>query len=360
MRAMVLLGLAACATTANTCPLGTRIETTRSPGGRAEFCRTAEARLAALPAGRTSESAAAMLLEPTAMPGGLAGPFTSWHSNGALASHGTYLDEGSRSIPDGVWAFWYRSGQRKSLGVYRRGKAEGCFALWDEQGEQVTGYPAGDQLRVESCSPPGDHEIAILEGRARGELGPAIGDFTLAAFAGPNGIGVRQANQVDADPRMQVAFGFAARRRFGPVLLGPVAGMRLSNNFDYRSYTIGGSAGYTHELAPRVELDASVELSFEYLTVTARRPDRDGTADLHFSTALPAAQAGIAYAISPMIQAVLVARMDGLPRRDIDRAVTYCTDAVGPILQCSPTLLETWRLGGFAFGATLGLRLVLR
>jgi hypothetical protein len=358
MRAAILLVLAACATTANTCPLGTRIETIRSPEGRADVCRTDEARLSSLPSGRTYDSAMGMLQDPTAMPGGLSGPFTSWHANGALASHGTYLDEGRRSIPDGVWAFWYPSGQRKSLGLYRRGHAVGCFALWDEQGERVTGQPNGNELRLESCAPPDDSDIAIVEGRGR-TLGPVIGDATISAFVGPNGIGARQPDQFDPDPRMQVAFGGSVRRRFGPVLLGPVAGIRVSSNFDYRAYTIGAEVGVTHVLMPRLELDASVQLAYSYITVTGRRRNV-GTADLAFSTMLPTAQAGIAYALSPMIHAVLAARVDGLPARDEMRSVTYCVDAVGPLLQCSPPQLETWRVGGLSFGATLGLRFVLR
>lgn len=348
----------ACATTANTCPLGTRIETARTTTGRAEYCRTTEDRLASLPSGRTTASAGGMLIEPTAMPGGLSGPFTSWHANGALASHGTYVDEGARSIPDGVWAFWYPTGQRKSLGMYRRGVADGCFALWDEQGERVTGHPAGTQLNVESCAPPDDGEIAILEGRTRGTLGPVIGDATIQAFVGPNGVGARQPDQLDPDPRMQVAFDATVRRRFGPVLLGPIVGLRVSSNFDYRGYTIGGAAGITHALTRRLDLDASVALALDYVTVTARRSD--GTADLRFVTALPVAQVGIAFALSPLIHAVLAARVDGLPAREVERSVTYCRDAVGPILQCTTPQLETWSIGGISFGAAVGLRFALR
>lgn len=354
--AIVLLG--ACATTANTCPLGTRIETAQTAAGRAEYCRATEDRLASLPSGRTTASAGAMLIEPTAMPGGLSGPFTSWHANGALASHGTYLDEGTRSIPDGVWAFWSPTGQRTSLGLYRRGVAEGCFALWDEHGERVTGHPAGDRLTIESCEPPDDSGIAIVEGRAHGTLGPVIGDATIQAFVGPNGIGARQPDQLDPDPRMQVAFDASVRRRFGPVLLGPIVGLRGSSNFDYRGYTIGGAAGITHALTPRLDLDASIALALDYVTVTGRRGD--GTADLRFFTALPVAQVGIAFALSPMIHAVLAARVDGLPARDVERSVTYCRDAVGPILQCTTPQLETWRIGGISFGATAGLRFALR
>jgi hypothetical protein len=359
MRAAILLVLAACATTANTCPLGTRIETIRSPEGRADVCRTDEARLSSLPSGRTYDSAIGMLQDPTAMPGGLSGPFTSWHANGALASHGTYLDEGRRSIPDGVWAFWYPSGQRKSLGVYRRGHAVGCFALWDEQGERITGQPNGDELRLETCAPPDDSAISIVERRER-VLGPVIGDATITAFVGPNGIGARQPDQVDADPAMQVALGASARRRFGPVLLGPVVGLRLSSNFDYRAYSIGGEVGYTHALTPRLDLDAAVQLAYTYLEVTGRRRDQVGTADLGFSTITPAVQAGITFAMSPMIQAVLSVRVDGLPATDEQRAVSYCEEAAGPFLECSTAQLETWRIGGLSFGATLGLRFVLR
>lgn len=167
------------------------------------------------------------------MPGGLSGPFTSWHANGALASHGTYLDEGSRSIPDGVWAFWYPSGARKSL-------------------------------------------------------------------------------------------------------------------------------GYTRALSPRFELDATLALALDVITVTGRRRDLDGTADLRFYRAVPAAQVGVAYALSPMIYAVVAARVDGLPAQDEVRAVSYCRDASGPFLACTTPQVETWRIGGMSFGATLGLRLVLR
>jgi hypothetical protein len=359
VRVFAIFVLGACATTANTCPLGTRLETAASADGRAEYCRSSEDRLAALPAGRSSADTGTVV-EPTAMPGGLSGPFTTWYPSGALASHGTYLDEGARSIPDGVWAFWYPNGERRSLGRYTHGHATGCFALWDEQGARVTGIPSGTVLRFLPCSPPEDESIAILESRARGDIGPAIEDATIGAFFGPNRIGTRESHQLDGDPGQQAAFGVTTRRRFGPILLGPVVGLRVSGNHGYRAYAIGAAAGYTRPLTSRIDLDASIELAYEYLSVTARRRDVDGTADIHFSSALPAVQVGVAYALSPTVQALVAARVDGLPAHDETRDVVYCRDAVAPGLDCSFAKIETWHIGGLSYGATVALRLVLR
>ena len=47
-------------------------------------------------------------------------------------------------------------------------------------------------------------------------------------------------------------------------------------------------------------------------------------------------------------------RVDAVPVRNADRNVTYCD------LSCIAPMQETWQIGDFAYGATLGLRLLLR
>jgi antitoxin component YwqK of YwqJK toxin-antitoxin module len=357
MRFLVLvLGCAACATTASVCPSGTKRIDVREQQGSAQWCTTADERLALVPEpGRDFTSVLGS--HPRKMTGGVKGPFTSWYANGSVESHGHYLDFGSRSVPDGLWGFWYPNGQRRTVGMYHRGEPTGCFASWDEAGTRSTGFVEGSELRVSSCTPPADDELAIIEGSASEPAEPPVwADVSLQGFFGPGDIGARNAGQLDPDPSLRLAFQLAARLRLGRVRVGPIAGIRTSENTDYRGLAFGGVVAIALPvLHRRLDTEASIEVGGQYITATAIRPMQDGTAKLAFWSPLAAAQVTAAFELSPFLAAVASIRVDGTPARDVDRQVSYCI--VGG---CLPPQQETWTVGGFTYGLNLGLRLVLR
>jgi len=358
MRAVALaVTCAACATTASVCPVGTKRVDVAAAQGRAQWCTNAPATpLAAVPGqGRTYESAFGTA--PPPLGAGVTGPFTSWYPDGTVESHGHYLDFGSRSVPDGLWAFWYANGQRRTLGTYRRGEPQGCFATWDERGTRATGFVEGDQLRVAPCTPPAGDELAAIEGGEPATVeAPAWADISVQGMFGPGAIGASNAMQIDTAPSLQLAVNATARKHLGPFRFGPTAGMRLSGNTDYRALAAGGVFAIgLPALHSRLDADAGIELGAQYITGIAMRPMRRGVADVAFWSPLVAAQVAVAFKLSPYLAAVGALRADGAPARDVERDITYC-DFSG----CLPPQRETWQVGGLAYGLSVGLRLTIR
>ena len=289
------------------------------------------------------------------MPGGIRGPFTTWYPSGTVASHGGYLDFGARSVPDGVWGFWYPSGQRRTLGTYRRGMPVGCFAVWDEDGTRRTGFVAGDELREAPCTPPSDDVLVAVEGGAAEPMTPAWADVSMQAFLGAGGIGARSEGQVDPDPSLGAALGVTARKRFGSIRVGPTAGARISGSPDYRSFAAGGVLAFAlPRLHPRVDAEVAAELGVQYLDVIAARTMQRGTAELGFWAPLGAVQLGVGLAMSSSVELLVAARVDGAPPRDVERTVIYCD------LGCLAPQQESWRIGGVAYGVSFGVRLLIR
>lgn len=356
-RCIWLLALSAgCAVTSTTCPTGTKLVTTQKDG-RAEWCAAGDPLLREVPVPGRSYASTLGIGNPAAMPAGVDGPYTSWYPNGALHAHGRYISDGPRSLPEGLWAFWYPSGKRSVFGLYHRGEPTGCFAQWDENGNETTGTVQGDQLHVEPCTPPPDAELAIIEGRSH-PTDPSVvwGDFSLQGFAGPNHLGAVNNDQIYRDPGMTFAFSASVRKRIGRLRVGPVLGVRVGDAADGLGLVGGGSIAWAlPRFHSRIDTELSAELAVQRIELTAGRSSQPGTANVSFWSPLPAAQAQIAFALSPSLEAVVGFRVDGVPARGMDRDVRYCA-----LFGCSLPVHETWQVGGFAFGADLGLRLLIR
>jgi len=358
MRVQVVVALvSACATTTSTCPVGTKQVVAQEPAGRAEWCATMDTHTTKLFVGRSYVTALGGA-EPTGMAGGVEGPFTSWHPMGTPASHGHYVNDGARSLPDGLWTFWYANGQRRTLGAYRRGEPVGCFAVWDEHGARTTGYVEGSELRAVACTPPPDDEIAELEGRAPPPPPPTRwGDVSLQGFFGSSGIGARNGKQVDPDPRLLVAFNIGARKRLGRFRLGPALSLRMSDDSNYGAYTAGATIAYElPSLHRRLDADVSIELGTRYTTAI---PERSGLASperLGFWSPLGAAQLNVAFAITALLEAVVSARVEGAPLHDDVRQPVYCPYLAPGCFVLEP---ETWRVGGVGYGINIGVRMMI-
>jgi hypothetical protein len=356
---LIITGIAlasACAATTSTCPTGTKLVTSTQRERRAEWCSATSTPISELPVtGRTYEATLG-LEPPTAMPHGVEGPFTSWHRNGALASHGRYVTRGGRSVPEGLWAFWYPDGQRLLFGNYHDGSPVGCFAHWDEHGAQTTGILNGTELHVAPCTPPPDGEMLVLEGRARPpELTPPWGDISVQVFAGPNRLGTSNPDQNTPEPAMTVAFSATARKRLGRLRVGPTFGLRIANQSEGYALLAGASIGWAlPTFHPRIDAEVAADVDVEQIEVTAMRATERGTASVTFRSPLVGLQTGVALTLSPAVAAIATARIEGFPRREADRDVIYCD------FGCTSEIHETWQVGGFGWGVNVGLRLLIR
>jgi len=348
------VGVTACAT-ARVCPTGSRLVSEDRATGRVEWCARTVGGVSAMPVpGREYPSLLGMA-HPAAITG-LRGPFTHWYPNGGVESHGQYVEDGSTSVPDGLWGFWYADGTRKRVGRYDRGRPVGCFSVRDEQGNQVIGIVEGDHLRVEPCDPPADEALTQVEMRSRPESTRSRwGDASLHALAQGGAFGASNATQQDPDPSARATVQAALRKYVGRFRVGPALGLRLSDSNDSRAYAAGVVAAIGLPW-PRGRLGAEVEtqLGVQYFEIAARRTDFAGVGSASFWAPLGSARLTISFALMPTLQIVGGASVDGSPSYDADREVRYCAPF------CSPPVGETWKIGGASFGFDLGLRLMLR
>lgn len=353
---VAFVSVVGCATTNRICPVGTELVRDTNARGRAQWCSSTTTLLSSIPAPGRDQYSVLGIAAPTAMAGGVEGPFTSWHPNGRLESHGTYVSYGERSVPDGVWGFWHANGQRHTLGTYRRAQPTGCFAVWDESGTRSTGVVEGDRLRIEACTPPADDAMVTVE---RGHVAPSErrtwGDLALHGFVGAGGIGARNAQQVDPDPALSAVFNAVIRKRIGAIRVGPSIGLRVSDNAGYRA-TSGGAVVAVRLPSPhlRLDLELSADVGVQYITATARRRGQRGVAELGFWSPLGGVELGASFALSSLLEARAGVRFDGAPIRAVDRDVVYCD------YECVARYLETWDVGGVSYGVNLGLRLLIR
>ncbi len=348
---IVAMGVTACAS-GRICPPGSSLANEEQASGRVEWCASSTPGISAMPSvGRVQEGILGMS-RPAAI-AGAHGPYTHWYPDGVVESYGEYVATGSMSVPDGVWGFWYADGTRKSVGRYDHGRPVGCFAVWDEQGNQVTGIAEGDQLRVESCAPP-DEMLAQVETRSA-RTRERWGDAALHTIAQGGAFGASNATQLDPSPSARGTVQAILRKHLGRFRVGPALGLRLSESGDLRSY-LGGVAAAIALPFPRGRFGAELEtqLAMQYLEIDVQRMNVRGVGETVIWAPLASARLNLSFALRPSIQLVGGVGVDGAPIHDTDREVRYCSP------DCGPAVVETWRLGGLSYGIDLGVRWMLR
>lgn len=309
---------------------------------------------AAIPTpGREYNTVLGMTL-PGATTGGLRGPFTRWYPGGGVESHGEYVVDGSRSVAEGVWGGWYPDGRRKIMGRYERGRPVGCFALWDEQGNQVTGIVDGNELKIEPCKLPADDALTDIETRSD----PASkrkrwGDVSLRASAQSGTFGASNPTQIDPDPSARATVHAGIRKHFGRFRVGPALALRFSDT-DARAYVASAVAAFEVPLHRRVAAEIEVQMGVQYFEVVAKRLDLAGRGRTGFWSPISGARLSMSYTLMPSFQLVGGVSLDGALVRDSERSIRYCAP------DCTPPVIETWKIGGAAYGVDLGLRLQLR
>lgn len=354
--AVVGAWLVGCATSSRVCPAETRLASNDQPTGRVEWCAKNTGGVAAMPAPGRSFPSLLGMAHPAAMSGGLHGPFTHWYPSGAVESHGSYVDDGSTSVADGVWGFWYPDGSRKSMGRYVHGRPMGCFVVWDERGAQVTGIVEGDQIRVERCEPPSDETLTQIETRSNPQARRSLwGDVAIHAFPQTGVFGASNATQRDPDPSARLTVQGALRKHVGRFRVGAALGVRIADSDDVRAYSAGAVGAYSVPLPyQRVGIEVEAQFGVQYLDVTARRADVLGTSSVSFWSPLFGARLATSFALMPTVAVVGGVSLDGTFASTTDQAVSYCAPF------CGPPIMETWSIGGVAYGADLGLRLMIR
>jgi len=353
LAALIAVGIGACATTSRPCPVGAHLANEDRPTGRVEWCATAVAGFAELPVeGRTYPSLFDVA-HPSPMSGGLQGEYTHWYPNGAVESHGEYLENGAVSVPNGLWAFWYDDGRRKSIGRYDRGQPVGCFAVWDERGGEVTGVVEGDQIRVGHCDPPADGALAEVETRSHPrESRDLWGDITLHSLSEAGTFGVSNSTQVNAQPSATETVQIEVRKYLGSFRVGPVLGYRMSDSDDDQAFALGGVAAYAIPM-PITRFGAEIEaqLGIQYFDLTARRADTVPTSSIGLWAPLGGGRFAVSFAITPTVIVVGGVSVDGSPSYKTEQPVQYYLGV---------PVMETWTLGGVAYGFDVGLRLTMR
>src|SRR6202012_3505185 len=113
-------------------------------------------------------------------------------------------------------------------------------------------------------------------------------------------------------------------------------------------------AAYVLPLPHRLSAELEARLGIQDFDLTARRSDVLGTAGVGGLGALRGARAALSLAIIPMLAIVAGASVDGSFVQHDTEHVSYCA----PV--CGPPIAESWKVGGAAFGADVGLRLLLR
>lgn len=349
---IVALGVTACAS-GRVCPPESRLANENRATGRVEWCAKAAPGMTAMPASRESTSPGLLGMSRPASISGAHGPYTHWYPDGAVESSGQYVEDGSTSVPDGVWGFWYADGTRKSVGRYDRGRPAGCFAIWDEQGNQVTGIVDGDQLRVEPCAPPEEALVQVEKRSVRNR--ERWGDAALHTFAQGGAFGASNATQVDSNPSARGTVQAILRKHLGRFRVGPALGLRLSDSGDSRSYVAGVVAAIALPL-PRGRFGAELEtqLAMQYVEIDVKRMNVQGVGETSLWAPLGSARLTLSFALRPSLQLVGGIGVDGAPMQDMDREVRYCSP------NCGPPVIETWEVGGLAYGVNLGVRWMLR
>lgn len=347
------LALAACATTSRQCPTASRLVTTDHGEGRVELCEATVAGPDQLPVQGHTYPSVLQLAHPSTMHAGVSGPFTHWYPDGTIESHGHYIEAASESVPDGVWAFWYADGQRKAVGRYDRGEPTGCFYLRDEQGGEVTGTVEGDQLHVENCEPP-DGDVATAEARSQPYARRRRwGDVALHAFGQAGRFGASNPTQQAPDPSARLTLQASLRKHLGAFRVGVALGGRFSDAAA-SSYLAGVVGGYALPLSRRFGVELEGQLGVEYLDLTARRDGSTLVGHASFTTPRAGARAAIAFSLSRSVELVGGVGVDGWTHSDHDRDVRYCA------VICYAPVMETWKLGGAAYGVDLAVRASIR
>lgn len=331
------------------CPVDTHRIVAQS-ATRAEWCASSSTGAPTLTINR---EAPFPIIMPAPIIGTVRGPYSEWHSNGVLKTHGHYAadrEDGSTSVADGVWAMWNFDGRRAQIGRFDRGQPIGCFGAL-AGGIWKTAQISEAAIRVEPCDPP-QADLLLVERRQRtSNVNARWGDITARTSVHDGPFGASNPTQQEPTPSALISLEGVLHKQLRFVRVGPALGVRLSSGNDTRGFQGGVDVAIGGALVRRVEGELALRLALTYLEVTARRPDIIGARVLGFWDLRSTARFGVAVSISTNVQVVTGVAVDSSPIRNANATVGYFPGLVAD---------ETWRIGGTNYSLDFGLRLVIR
>jgi len=282
----------------------------------------------------------------------LEGPYTSYYPNGKPESYGAYAIVRGRSVPHGMWTFWQGDGSKQSQGRFHFGDPVGCFASWSDDGALSTGLADHGEVRPAECDPPRHEEADMLEAEHGGTAQPR-GDIGFQALMGVGGrLGAQSTRYVPSDPAVTQMLSLLIRRRSRALRFGGAAGLRLSDAEGYFGSTatvLGGASSSSGKAA----MDGWLELGG--LLLWAQPVLEDGRVShgrVFLWTPMAAAQAEGSWRVADRLELTVAGRFEVRFPRDLEKTTLFC--GFGCVEES-----DTWSLGGVAFSAGLGVRMIL-
>ncbi len=252
-----------------TCPAGATLHGSPPPAGFAQWCERGGRRLENLPVPGRTFNATLGIPEPTASSGLLDGPMTEWHANGRVKSHGKFVVQNGKSVPHGIWSFWYPSGKRLSVGRYHYGDPVACFAGWDADGEMTTYLPTGDRLRKAKCRAEIDPEASQLaESYASGSTPASSADpnvspvfvLGLGSMLSRSTLGIHADGLAPVAAELRASYWVSLRRNFGRLSLALGHGYWWTNNDATSNLVVALLPGFKAFRSGPFTLELSAEL----------------------------------------------------------------------------------------------------
>jgi len=346
----------ACATS---CPVGSSLKGGVPPNGSAQWCQRPGTSAANTATGAAKNQVLGVH-RPQNQGRMLVGPYSDWHANGHLRSHGEFAMRGGRSVANGVWTFWTKDGKRAVEGRYVFGYPAGCFAVWTDRTERLTFAASAGTLVKQKCTPPRSPVATRLAERyRRARLGQAVPERFSAAVGfmlSPSSIPVDSADLAQPKANVQQSLRVAFRRNVGWGKLGIAA--TVMGTDERRTWNASTGLLGSVSLLPNhkhFDVELSAELGVRMYSVLPRlTADRPASTSERFFTPYTGAQAAGGYRLNEYISiyAALLAQVD-LPRTT--KSVSkYCDpfSCVG--------MESEWDIGGSFLGAMIQVRFLVR
>jgi hypothetical protein len=298
---------------------------------------------------------------PPVRPAGEAGgrsDYYPYYPNGRLRSHGYYAVRGDRAVARGVFTFWTAAGTRQAQGRYQDGLPVGCFALWLRGGARVTGLADQGDLRPADCEPPSHPAAEVLE-LEHGGAGDPVVDVSFETFVAPGAsVGARTTRYATDDPEIIAAVMAIWRRHVGAWRFGGAASVRPAED-SYGGITGSGLAGWGRQATSWLDLEVWSELGLLWVHARPELEDHRSAVE-NVWTPFAAVQGEVALRIGREIELTAGGRFELRYPRNIYRQTSFCAGGTaGGLPAPCDTLFDTWRMGGIAAGAVLGLRFLV-
>jgi hypothetical protein len=304
------------------------------------------------------------IAHPTARGDVVDGPATEWYADGTIKSHGAFTLVDGASVPDGVWTFWYPSGERNIQGRYAEGVPVGCFGVWDAAGAARTYVHVDGAFQESDCTIFIDRQASELAERYGGPAldyteDPGLGAETFSAAievgASPSSLPIAADELTQPDVPIQQDLRVSLRRRAGWLKLGGVAGVTITDRREDWRASFGGLASVSIPTGvDRIDIELSTEIGTRLYSALPRMDEWQAVGPEHFLLAYGGAQAAFGVRLTDEIGLYTVLHAES----DLGRTTTRSSKWCGPFACGSSE--ATWHVGGTQLAAALQLRFLVK